>query len=51
MLVYEPAKRISAREALKHPYFNELNFKAKQVQQLQAVQAAQLYAKSIKCRK
>lgn len=25
MLVYEPAKRISAREALKHPYFDEVN--------------------------
>jgi cyclin-dependent kinase 2 len=24
MLAYEPAKRISAREALKHPYFNDL---------------------------
>jgi len=24
MLVYEPSKRISARDALKHPYFNEL---------------------------
>jgi serine/threonine protein kinase len=25
MLVYEPSKRISAREALKHPYFDEVN--------------------------
>lgn len=25
MLVYEPSKRISARQALKHPYFNELH--------------------------
>jgi len=25
MLVYEPSKRISARDALKHPFFDELN--------------------------
>eukprot|EP00823_Brevimastigomonas_motovehiculus_P000115 TRINITY_DN10220_c0_g1_i1.p1 TRINITY_DN10220_c0_g1~~TRINITY_DN10220_c0_g1_i1.p1 ORF type:complete len:342 (-),score=87.73 TRINITY_DN10220_c0_g1_i1:121-1146(-) len=25
MLVYDPSKRISAKEALKHPYFNELH--------------------------
>mmetsp|Transcript_47950 Transcript_47950/g.79439 ORF Transcript_47950/g.79439 Transcript_47950/m.79439 type:complete len:315 (-) Transcript_47950:354-1298(-) len=25
MLIYEPSKRISAREALKHPYFADLN--------------------------
>lgn len=25
MLVYEPSKRITAREALRHPYFDELN--------------------------
>eukprot|EP00457_Paulinella_chromatophora_P005353 gb/GEZN01005370.1/.p1 GENE.gb/GEZN01005370.1/~~gb/GEZN01005370.1/.p1 ORF type:complete len:334 (+),score=36.01 gb/GEZN01005370.1/:143-1144(+) len=25
MLIYEPTKRISAREALKHPYFDDLN--------------------------
>jgi len=25
MLVFDPAKRISARQALKHPYFNGLH--------------------------
>jgi serine/threonine protein kinase len=44
MLIYEPAKRISAREALKHPYFRELGSKMKQVQALQQQQAAKLYA-------
>lgn len=24
MLIYEPGKRISAKQALKHPYFNDL---------------------------
>jgi serine/threonine protein kinase len=43
MLIYEPAKRISAREALKHPYFNELNQKQKLVTQLQQQQANKLY--------
>jgi len=33
MLVYEPYKRISAREALRHPYFDDLNkFQAQRVQ-------------------
>ncbi len=35
MLAYEPSKRISARDALKHPYFDDLNSKrAAQQQQL-----------------
>jgi cyclin-dependent kinase len=25
MLAYEPAKRISAKKALEHPYFNDVN--------------------------
>lgn len=25
MLEYEPAKRISAKKALEHPYFNDVN--------------------------
>ena len=25
MLVYEPAKRISAKQALRHPYFDDLD--------------------------
>lgn len=35
MLIYEPTKRISAREALKHPYFDELNKLQQQQQQSQ----------------
>ena len=25
MLVYEPGKRVSAKKALEHPYFNDVN--------------------------
>lgn len=45
MLVYEPSKRISAREALKHPYFDEVNAIAAQqkAQMLKSEVGAQLY--------
>ncbi|GAB5369097.1 hypothetical protein AAMO2058_001375900 [Amorphochlora amoebiformis] len=36
MLIYEPSKRISAREALKHPYFHDLN-KAKNAKSIHDV--------------
>jgi len=45
MLVYEPSKRISAREALKHPYFDEVNAIAAQQKAAQLKQEVgqQLY--------
>lgn len=45
MLVYEPSKRISAREALKHPYFDEVNAIAAQqkAMQLKAEVGSQMY--------
>lgn len=45
MLVYEPSKRISAREALKHPYFDEVNAIAAQqkAQALKTEVGQQLY--------
>jgi cyclin-dependent kinase 2 len=43
MLVYEPTKRISAREALQHPYFHELNeIERRQIAQQQQQQQMQL---------
>jgi len=41
MLAYEPAQRISAREALNHPYFKELNQHREQQQQAQQAQMQQ----------
>jgi len=45
MLIYEPSRRISAREALKHPYFDEVNAIAAQQKaaQLKAEVGQQLY--------
>jgi hypothetical protein len=44
MLVYEPSRRISAREALKHPYFDEVNaIAAAQKEQMLQKVGGQLY--------
>jgi serine/threonine protein kinase len=40
MLVYEPSKRISAKEALLHPYFDEINGGASKQRAQQATQNA-----------
>jgi hypothetical protein len=47
MLQYEPAKRISARDALKHPYFQDLP-KMKQATASSKVQAVQPTAAATK---
>jgi len=38
MLIYDPEKRISAKQALKHPYFKELREADARAKQLQAMQ-------------
>ena len=45
MLVYEPSRRISAREALSHPYFDEIN--GSERERMRAQQAAQERAREL----
>ena len=45
MLVYEPSRRISAREALSHPYFDEIN--GNERERLRAQMQAQVQAREL----
>ena len=47
MLVYEPSKRISAREALMHPYFDEINGNERERMRVAMQQQAQQAARDL----